>query len=135
MIKWTHHELNLKKVINTCLLTSFLDHVIFKNTKLNNEYSLVRHFFISSADISILQIVDMWNARRARKCEPLSLENCACESRCFLQIVGNLMMYVRETRKSNRIKRVHRIYRGSDRFKKYRGDSVDPQRMEYPGYA
>lgn len=41
-----------------------------------------------------------------------------------------LMIYEKKTRKSSGIKRARRINRSSGYFKKYRGISVGPQRME-----
>lgn len=84
-------------------------------------YFIVRYFNIESSGCKM---------QNARKCGP-DFKNCAFELCCFLRIIGNLMIYVKETRKSSGIKQAHKIYRDSGRFKKYRGNSVGPQRMEY----
>lgn len=63
-------------------------------------YFIVRYFNTESSG---------YQMRNARKCD---FKNCAFESRCFLRIIGNLMIYVKGTRKSSRIKRAHKIYRG-----------------------
>lgn len=67
----------------------------FENTCNQHSFREVLCIILLS-DVSILKVKDS-------KMRDAGIKNCAFGPRCFLRIIGNLMIYVKETRKSGEI--------------------------------